>query len=72
MNANVHRTKTDYGTAYGAVDGEGLVHMNNHKVIVPGLCARELLRVELRRSLRQAYNGIEVGFAVGLGEVTPE
>jgi len=53
------------------VDAQGLVHVDNHKVVVPRLGAGEFGGVELGRLLLDAQHGGDVSLLVGGRDVTP-
>jgi hypothetical protein len=58
-------------STYRAVDGEGLVNVDGHKVIIAGSSTRSPVLVRLGRLLLEALDGVNVGLALGLGESGP-
>ena len=59
-------------TTYGSVNVQGLVHVDNHKVVVPRLGARKFLRIQLGRCLLDAQHGGDVSLLFGGRDVTPD
>ena len=59
------------GYTNGAVDIHGLVHVDDHEVVVAGLGTGELGAVQLGRLADDAQEGIDVGLLVGSGDVAP-
>lgn len=56
---------------HSPVDAQGLVHVDNHKVVIPRLGARELVGVKLGRLLQDAQEGGDVGLLLGGRDVAP-
>lgn len=56
---------------YGSMDGEGLVHVNNDKVIVAVLGAGVASRIELGGCVQEAQHSVEVSLALSGADISP-